>query len=240
MIISNIIQGKFIERPNRFTVVFKMGENLERAHLRDPGRLRELLLPCVQLLLRPALNPEGRKTRYDVVAVLKNDFWVLINSGFHSDLAQDLIESGFIEEFSRYHVGKREYTYNKSRIDFLLSNSETSNNNEKMLVEVKGCTLVENGLARFPDAPTTRGKRHVEELTRALGEGFKSAVLFLVLSEDASRFIPNRVIDPKFSEALEFAHKKGVAMVPYVFENLYSEAENELEVRPLRRIRVNF
>jgi sugar fermentation stimulation protein A len=240
MIIFNIIQGRFVERPNRFTVIFKAGETMEKAHLRDPGRLKEILIPGVHLLLRPALHPEGRKTKYDVVAVLKDNFWVLINSGFHSDLAQDLIESGFVEEFACYKVDRREYTYNKSRIDFLLSNSENSNNNEKMLVEVKGCTLVENGLARFPDAPTTRGKRHVEELTRALGEGFESAVLFLVLSEDAVRFTPNRVTDPKFSDALEFAHRRGVTVIPYVFENLYNDVKNELEVRPLRRIELNF
>ena len=245
MIISNLIRGNFVERPNRFTVIFKTNNKLnkgpdklnkdhvlEKAHLRDPGRLKELLLPDVALLLRPALNPDGRKTKYDVVAVLKDDFWVLINSGFHSDLAQDLMESGKIREFSDYSVERREYTYGKSRIDFLLSND----NNEKMLVEVKGCTLVENGLARFPDAPTTRGKKHVEELTRAVTEGLKSAVLFLVLSEDACRFTPNRITDPDFSQALGLAHERGVVVVPYSFKTIYTQ--NKLEIKPFKRIKL--
>lgn len=238
MIVSNIIEGNFVERPNRFTVVFKTneglnnGQMLEKAHLRDPGRLKELLLPDVALLLRPALNPDHRKTKYDVVAVKKDDFWVLINSGFHSDIAQDLIESGRIGEFSNYSVERREYTYGKSRIDFLLSDD----NNGRMLVEVKGCTLVEDRLARFPDAPTTRGKKHVEELTRAVGEGLKSAVLFLVLSEDACRFTPNRVTDPEFSQALEIAHERGVSVVPYSFKNIYTG--DKLEIKPFKRIKL--
>ena len=237
MIVSNLIEGNFVERPNRFTVVFKTneglkGQMLEKAHLRDPGRLKELLLPDVALLLRPALNPDGRKTKYDVVAVKKDDFWVLINSGFHSDIAQNLIESGRIGEFSDCSVERREYTYGKSRIDFLLSDD----NDKRMLVEVKGCTLVEDGLARFPDAPTTRGKKHVEELTRAVGEGLKSAVLFLVLSEDACRFTPNRVTDPEFSQALEFAHERGVVVVPYSFKNIYTG--DKLEITPFKRIKL--
>jgi len=239
MIVSNIIEGNFVERPNRFTVVFKTnselnkGPVLEKAHLRDPGRLKELLLPDVALLLRPALNPDGRKTKYDVVAVKKDDLWVLINSGFHSDIAQDLIESGRIGEFSDCSVERREYTYGKSRIDFLLADD----NDERMLVEVKGCTLVEDGLARFPDAPTTRGKKHVEELTRAVGEGLKSAILFLVLSEDACRFTPNRVTDPEFSQALELAHERGVVVVPYSFKNIY--IGDKLEIKPVKRIKLD-
>ncbi len=164
MIIKNIIHGNFVDRPNRFTVTFKRDGKLENAHLRDPGRLKELLLPDVDLLLRPALNTSKRKTKYDVIGVLKDNLWVLINSGFHSDIANDLIDSQIIDEFKGYFVQKREYTYGKSRIDFLLNNE----NNERMLVEVKGCTLVEEGFAKFPDAPTTRGKRHVEELIKAL------------------------------------------------------------------------
>ncbi|HTX60918.1 MAG TPA: sugar fermentation stimulation protein SfsA, partial [Methanobacterium sp.] len=85
MIISNILNAKFRERPNRFTVQFKNDEAVDLAHLRDPGRLRELLTPDADLLLRPALNVKNRKTKFDVLAVSYNKLWVLINSGFHSD-----------------------------------------------------------------------------------------------------------------------------------------------------------
>ena len=97
MIIENLIHGNFIERPNRFVVEFDTGNGTtEVAHLRDPGRLKELLIPGVKLLLRKAHANPKRKTGYDVIAVFNNGIWVLINSGFHSDIAADLIESGRI------------------------------------------------------------------------------------------------------------------------------------------------
>ena len=146
------------------------------------------------MLLRPADNIAKRKTKYDVIAVLIENIWVIINSGLHSDIAAELIKSNLMTEFEDYSIEKREYTYGKSRLDFLLSND-----NEKMLMEVKGCTLVDEGLAKFPDAPTTRGKRHLEELIRAKSEGLNAAVLFWVMSEDAVKFTPNWEMDPDFS-----------------------------------------
>ena len=265
MIISNLIRGTFLERPNRFTVIFKMDDTLNedlkggdsndhesftaKAHLRDPGRLEELLFKGVKLLLRPALNPEGRKTRFDVIAVFKDGNWVLINSGFHSDIAQKLIESGLIKELSGYSVEKREYKYGKSRIDFLLSTNafnphnfddELDDDSKKMLLEVKGCTLVENGHARFPDAPTTRGRKHVEELTGAMDEGYRSVVLFLILKEDAVDFAPNRVTDPDFSNSLTAARNSGVLIVPYSFKNIYDSPKKELRIKPFKRIEMSF
>ncbi|BDZ67371.1 hypothetical protein GCM10025860_08190 [Methanobacterium ferruginis] len=182
MKITNIITGVFLERPNRFTVIFEAEGLTEKAHLRDPGRLRELLLPDAPLLLRPAQNPVNRKTKYDVIAVQSEGIWVLINSGFHSDLAAELIESRTLTELSDYEIEKREYTFGKSRIDFLLEgkddkddiNNGDNGDNEgnrheignKMLLEVKGCTLVEDGHGRFPDAPTLRGKNILKNLSK--------------------------------------------------------------------------
>jgi len=231
MMISNLISGNFIERPNRFTVVFETDDKLEKAHLKDPGRLRELLTPNAKLLLKAASDSSDRKTKYDVVAVLKDDIWVVINSGFHSDIASDLIKSEKIEEFSGYFVKKEEYTYSKSRIDFLLSNNE-----KEMLVEVKGCTLVKNGVALFPDAPTSRGRKHLKELIRAKKEGLKSAVLFLIMREDALEFSPNYRMDPDFSRALLDAYQNGVLVIAYSVRNIYKK--NILEVRPFKRVKV--
>jgi sugar fermentation stimulation protein A len=234
MIIKNIIRGNFLERPNRFTVTFKQGDKIENAHLRDPGRLLELLTPDADLLLRPALNTANRKTHFDVIGVLKDDLWVLINSGFHSDIAADLIDSQIIDEFKGYFVERREYTYGKSRIDFLLSNKD----GEKMLVEVKGCTLVEDGFAKFPDAPTLRGKKHVEELIKARSEGLKASILFLIFCEDAKCFYPNLKMDPDFSNALKEAHKEGVNIIAYSFKNNYKK--ESLEIEPLKRVKIGF
>lgn len=231
MIIKDLIQGIFVDRPNRFTVRFNKDNKVESAHLRDPGRLKELLTPGVHLILRPALNVSKRKTRFDVIGVLKNNFWVLINSGFHSDMAHDLIDLGIIPEFNGYSVQKREYTYGNSRIDFLLSKDD-----KKMLVEVKGCTLVEDGLARFPDAPTLRGKKHVEELIQAKKDGLDAAILFLITCEDAESFCPNVVIDPDFADALKRAQRKGVNIIAYSFKNSYKDVQMKIE--PLKRIKL--
>ena len=233
MIIPELLTGTFQERPNRFTVKFNMGNETELAHLRDPGRLTELLLPGVELLLRPAQNAANRKTKYDVLAVLHEGRWVLINSGVHSDIAADLIESGLMDEFTGYSIEKREYTYGDSRLDFLLANAKT---NEKLLLEVKGCTLVEKRHAKFPDAPTLRGKRHLEELIKAKQEGYNSAVLFLIMRNDASIFSPNWEMDPEFSNTLKIARDEGVDVIAYSFEILLKE--EYLEIKPLKPVEV--
>ena len=231
MIITNLIHGKFIERPNKFVVVFETKPGLtETAHLRDPGRLKELLIPGAKLLLRKAKPNPKRKTKYDVIAVFNQDIWVLINSGFHSDIAADLIESGLIKELSNYSILRREYTYSKSRIDFLLTNQEKF----KMLLEVKGCTLVEKGLAKFPDAPTLRGKKHLEELSHSIRDGFKAAALFLIIRDDAMEFTPNTAMDPDFSAALGSAMENGVFIIAYSFKNIYKN--HSFYIKPFKRI----
>lgn len=233
MKISNLIEGKFQERPNRFTVVFERDKTVEKAHLRDPGRLKELLLPQARLILRPALNPANRKTKYDVIAVWSEGIWVLINSGFHSDLAAELIESRIIYELSDYEIEKREYTFGKSRIDFLLSNKS-----HKMLLEVKGCTLVEQGRAKFPDAPTERGKRHLEELIKAKNQELSAAVLFIIPREDPEIFSPNWEMDLEFSQTLQHAEENNVQIVAYSFLLIYDK--KELILKPLKRVEVRF
>jgi len=248
MKILNIIEGIFKDRPNRFTVTFQSPSTEDKAHLRDPGRLKELLIPGVKLLLRPALNAESRKTKYDVIAVWSEGIWVLINSGFHSDLAEELIESGNIPELSEYRVQKREYAFGQSRIDFLLIQSTISElpaqneaihdigSNNNMLLEVKGCTLVEDGQARFPDAPTTRGKRHLEELIKAKKEGINAAVLFLIPREDAQIFSPNWEMDPDFSQTLHQAEQENVLIIAYSFTLNYQK--KELELKPLKQVKI--
>ncbi len=246
MKITNIITGRFRERPNRFTVVFETDGRTDKAHLRDPGRLRELLLPEARLLLRPAQNTANRKTNYDVIAVESEGIWVLINSGFHSDLAAELIESGVVPELSSYSIEKREYTFGKSRIDFLLTSDSKIKNEEivngsatlqnGMLLEVKGCTLVEGGHGKFPDAPTIRGKRHLEELIKAKKEGMGSAVLFLIPREDAKVFSPNWEMDPEFSNTLAQAQQAKVEIIAYSFKNIL--IGNEFEIKPLKQIKI--
>lgn len=227
MIITNIITVKYLERPNRFTVKFQHNGKVDLAHLRDPGRLRELLTPDAGLLIRPASNSENRKTNFDVLAVSYQKRWVLINSGFHSDLAANLITSqGYL--FDGFSIEKREYSYGNSRLDFLLSDI----NDKKLLLEVKGCTLVEGGHARFPDAPTLRGKRHLEELIKAREEGLEAAVLFLILRDDVDVFSPNWEMDPDFSETLARACEAGVKIKAFSFKITLNQ-EN-IEIKPFK------
>ncbi len=235
MIIKNLFHGKFVERPNRFTILFKTEECGEGklAHLRDPGRLKELLIPGITILLRKATENPTRKTKYDVIAVLNNDHWILINSGFHSDIAAELINSRVIDAISDYKIIRREFTYGNSRIDFLLTNDKKEN----MLLEVKGCTLVIDGKAKFPDAPTSRGKKHIEELTSALNDNYNSSVLFLILVEDAIEFAPNIKMDPDFSRALFEANKQGVHILTYSFKTKYKK--NSLYIEPFKFIKLN-
>ncbi len=245
MKIENLFEGVFTERPNRFTVIFQWEGTHERAHLRDPGRLQELLLPEARLLLRPALNLSKRKTKYDVIAVESEGIWVLINSGFHSDLAAEIIESKIVPELSSYRVERREYTFRKSRIDFLLTTdtsvkrgSEKGRNivPSKMLLEVKGCTLVEEGHGKFPDAPTIRGKKHLEELIKAKNEGMNAAVLFLIPREDVQIFSPNWEMDEDFSKTLEQAEMDKVLIIAYSFSVNFHE--NALTLNPLEKVKV--
>jgi len=231
MIIKNLIIGKFIERPNRFLILFESNNKKFEAHLKDPGRLKELLIPNVKLLLKAASNTTHRKTKFDVLGVLHQNRWVIINSGIHSDIAANIIESDIFKELRGYTVEKREYTYGKSRIDFLLSSGK-----DKMLLEVKGCTLVEDGLALFPDAPTQRGRKHVEELTHAREKSFNCAVLFLIMREDAEKFSPNYKMDPEFSHALKIADEKGVQILAYSFKNILKN--DELEIKPFKNVKI--
>ena len=233
MIITDLIIGKFVKRPNRFLVLFEIDHEIFEAHLKDPGRLNELLTPRVKLLLKRADNITKRKTKFDVIGVLHKNRWVIINSSLHSDLAADIIGSDFLRELKGYDIERREYSYGRSRIDFLLRKEK-----EQMLLEVKGCTLVEGGLALFPDAPTLRGKKHVLELTNALKESFKSTVLFLIMRDDAKIFKPNYKMDPEFSNALKIASDEGVKILAYSFKNILNR--DMLKIEPFKPVKIRF
>ncbi len=242
MKLDGLIKVTFVERPNRFTVKFHYQNKEDLGHLKDPGRLKELLIPGIDLLVKKAPPNPKRKTKYDVVAVFKDQKWVLINSGFHSDLAEEAINSGIMGDLKYYGVEKREYSFGKSRLDFLLSLKEDEDIPEdmppKMLVEVKGCTLVENNMALFPDAPTIRGKKHLEELIEGRKQGFASGVIFLIMKEDALVFSPNFKTDPDFSCTLEDAAQKKVFIFPLVFKTHFKD--NSLEIKPWKLVKFIF
>ena len=205
-------RGVFVERPNRFVGVVDITEPRkysaarEPVHIHDPGRLSEILFPENTVFLKRE-NQSHRRTKWDLLAGLAGEDIVFVNSRYHREIATELIYSGKIS--GRVKKIIPEYKFGGSRIDFLLEKPS----GEKIFVETKGCTLCENEVALFPDAPTSRGKRHIEELKNAVEQGFSAVVLFLVFRRDARCFLPNWKTDPNFSSALMDAIKSGVRTV---------------------------
>ena len=212
---DDLVKATFIERPNRFVVrcrIESSGEEVE-AHLADPGRLKELLLPDSVLFLRFAAKPH-RKTKWSASLVLAQDGITLVSlqSTMANRLVAQALELKAIPELANWKVRRSEYTYAGSRWDFYLEGA----GDQRLLLEVKSCTLVEGGIAMFPDAITARGKRHVKGLTNLKASGaFETAVLFVVQRADAERFKPATHIDSAFSAALRAAHEQGVKLIVY-------------------------
>lgn len=200
--------GKFKERPNRFLakVVIKSSKNTEKiveAHVPDPGRLKELLLKNVPIILQKSAN-HARKTQYSLVGVKSGKIWVNIDSHLTNRLFKE--EYHNIPLFHHYKMIRPEFSYKKSRFDFLMENVES---HQKALIEVKSVTLVKNGLALFPDAPTIRGTKHIKDLTNGINE-YEVFMVFIVKRSDVTAFKPNEAIDPIFSRELSTSMKKGL------------------------------
>ena len=207
---ANLIKGEFIRRDNRFLVTVEVEGREEKAHLRDPGRLQELLVEGRRVLLKKADKARNakreRKTNYELIAVYDR-LPVVVNSGLHSKLAEKLVKPIFGCE-----ILKKEFKYGKGRIDFLLDcdgKKGIRKGIRKSLLEVKGCTLVKKDIAYFPDAPTERGLRHVILLMKAIPE-YDAKILFLVMRPDANLLMPNAETHPEFAIALKEAINAGV------------------------------
>lgn len=193
----------FSVRINRFLGLAEVGGAQKEVYIPNPGRLRELLKPGVYVYLSESPRA-GRRTRFDLVLVDADGVLVSIDSRVPNRLFEEAMEMELLEEFKGLRVEGREVRFDGSRIDFLLSGDE-----RRMLVEVKSCTLVEEGVALFPDAPTERGRRHLRRLAER-PRGLEAAVVFIIQRGDAELFRPNSRLDPAFSEALREAHKRGV------------------------------
>ncbi len=203
-------EGVFLDRSNRFLAVVEVGGRREEAHVPDPGRLRELLIPGVRVRLRPA-NGERRRTSWDLIGVECPQGWVNIDSRLPNLLFAEALREKRLEEFTGIAHITPEHRYGESVLDFLLEGK-----GPPCLVEVKGCTLAVNGVALFPDAPTKRGSRHLEELMRACREGYRACVVFVVKHPGARCFAANAETDPLFAETLRRAASSGVEIIPYL------------------------
>ena len=195
-----VIDAKFINRPNRFIAEVEIPERgREIVHVKNTGRCKELLIPCVDVILEESDNL-NRKTKYDLIAVRKEGMgWINIDSQAPNKVVYEWLEK------QGYSYIKPEYKYGNSRIDFYMEKE-----NSKYLMEVKGCTLEIDRIGYFPDAPTERGVKHLRELTLATKKGYKCIIAFVIQMEGITEVRPNISTHPEFGIALKEAKDAGV------------------------------
>ena len=237
---QNIVEGKFLDRPNRFIAHVEIMGKVETVHVKNTGRCKELLLPGVKVYLERSGNP-NRKTAYDLVAVEKAGLGLVnIDSQAPNQVVLEWLRAFSFEKL------KPEYVFRDSRVDFYMERAmelpeafweygerEERNGkeqqaenirmqsqellnvsgNRKYLLEVKGCTLERDGIGYFPDAPTERGVKHLRELTKALKEGYIAILVFVIAMHKVSMVYPNAETQKAFGDALEEARQAGVKIL---------------------------
>ncbi len=201
---GELLQGTFVQRDNRFRVQVELNDTIITAHLANPGRLCELLVPGREVWLKPAHAP-NRRTGYDLTLVAYESHYVSMDSQLPNRLVERALQRRQLPGFEDCPVVRREVRLGESRLDFKLEGKGVP-----CWIEVKSVTLVADKVARFPDAPTARGRRHLRELMSAATQGDRAAAIFVVQRADAVSFTPNDGTDPAFGEALRQASKAGV------------------------------
>ena len=204
---KTIVEAVFLERPNRFIAYVDLLGKKETVHVKNTGRCRELLQKGVPVFLEKSDNPE-RKTQYDLVAVKKGDRLINMDSQAPNRVVEEWLKKK--ELFPNMTLLKPETTYKNSRFDFYLECGE-----KKVFIEVKGVTLEEDGVVSFPDAPSERAVKHVEELIEAKQDGYEVYVLFVVQMKGVEYLVPNERTQPEFTEALRRAQETGVKILAY-------------------------
>ena len=200
---ENIVKGKFISRPNRFIANVNIDCENVICHVKNTGRCKELLVPGAEVFLQHFDNA-NRKTAYDLISVKKGDRLINMDSQAPNKVFYEWASS----YFNDIVLLKPEYKYHNSRFDCYI---ETKSN--KILVEVKGVTLENEGIVMFPDAPTERGVKHINELIDARNEGYETYIVFVVQMENVKYLTPNRDTHPEFADALLNAQKYGVKIL---------------------------
>lgn len=224
---KNIKKATFLSRPNRFIAICSIDGKDEICHVKNTGRCRELLIGGAAVFLEENDNKE-RKTKYDLVAVLKGDALFNIDSQAPNKVFYEWLLKGRL--FDDISFIKPEYKYKNSRFDFYVEHGK-----EKTFIEVKGVTLEEDGVLLFPDAPTERGLKHIEELCNAMNEGYEAYIVFVVQTEKAKYFTPNKKTHISFANALKEAEKKGVKIISLSCEAM----PDSLEIKDFVPVRLD-
>lgn len=204
---ENIAAARFLSRPNRFIAYVELGGKTEKVHVKNTGRCRELLQPGAVVYLTKSRNP-ARSTAYDLVAVEKGERMINMDSQAPNRVTEEWLRSGAL--FRNLKFLRPETVYGSSRFDFYLETED-----DRIFMEVKGVTLEEDGVVRFPDAPSERAVKHVEELIRAKQAGYRTLIMFVIQMEGVSCFRPNGETQPEFAEALRKAACAGVEILAY-------------------------
>ena len=207
---ASVIRGQFCSRPNRFLAVVRIGGQEEIVHVKNTGRCRELLIPECTVYLSRSDNP-NRKTKYDLIAVEKQregkpPLLINLDSQIPNAAAAEWLETGSL--FSANAVFRREVTHGSSRFDFSIMDG-----NIQSFLEVKGVTLEQDGIALFPDAPTLRGVKHLQELTACQQAEIPAYLLLVIQMKEIRAIRPNDAMHPQFGEALRRAAAAGVTLL---------------------------
>ena len=203
---ERMTEGIFQSRPNRFIANVMINGKNEVCHVKNTGRCKELLIPGKTTVYVQESDNPNRKTKYSVIGVLKGDRKINMDSQVTNTVVHEWISKGNL--FKDVVLIKPEKTYKNSRFDFYV---ETKT--EKAFIEVKGATLEENNIVRFPDAPTERGVKHIHELCECLKEGYNAYIIFVIQMKDVLYFTPNDETHKAFGDALREAEKQGVKVI---------------------------
>lgn len=202
---KNIKEGIFINRPNRFIAEVEIDGKKEICHVKNTGRCKELLVKGAKVYLEKSENA-SRKTKYDLISVYKGETLINMDSNAPNRVVFEWLKLGKL--FENITLIKPESKYKNSRFDFYVETDK-----KKIFVEVKGVTLEENGIASFPDAPTMRGIKHLQELVSAKEDGYDTYVIFVVQMKGCLSFTPNRKTHPEFADELINAKNHGVNII---------------------------
>lgn len=201
---KEMVRGKFLARPNRFIAHVEINGKTEICHVKNTGRCKELLTPGATVWCEKSQNPT-RKTAFDLICVQKGSRLINMDSQAPNTAVKEWLLRGGLGDIEKL---KPESTFGNSRFDFSFVKD-----GKPCFLEVKGVTLENDGVCAFPDAPTVRGAKHLQELTELVKEGYWAYVLFVIQMEDVKYLHPNDITDPDFGKALRQAAKAGVQIL---------------------------
>ncbi len=223
---KNIKKARFISRPNRFIANIEIEGRCEVCHVKNTGRCKELLVENAEIFVQE-FDYSKRRTKYDLISVYKEGRLINMDSQVPNKVFHEWVQKGYL--FDNIKLIKPEYKYNNSRFDFYIEAD-----NKKIFVEVKGVTLEENNAVLFPDAPTERGLKHINELSACLDEGYEAYVVFIIQMSDVLYFAPNYRTHKEFGEALTSANIRGVNILAIECE----VTENSIEAKKYVDVRL--